>query len=140
MHNSRRGLSLCIQGTSEYSAYLLQLKRFIPVHTGNIGNIFNLYLEYSVYPCAYREHILCLLTRLQNNGLSLCIQGTWLRMSKLIEVLTVYPCAYREHKFLSKSQFFKCGLSLCIQGTWHWDSATVALSRFIPVHTGNIVC
>ena len=51
-----RGLSLCIQGTSQQLISLSPSFRFIPVHTGNILYIKLRGLQLAVYPCAYREH------------------------------------------------------------------------------------
>ena len=71
------GLSLCIQGTYFYDNNQKEIERFIPVHTGNMIGFINLHSGHSVYPCAYREHLLCLALVLDVAGLSLCIQGTY---------------------------------------------------------------
>ena len=54
--NSLRGLSLCIQGTSANLGTVEELKRFIPVYTGNMAGISHSTLSSTVYPCVYREH------------------------------------------------------------------------------------
>ena len=55
------GLSLCIQGTSNFSEKFYPRLRFIPVYTGNIA-IDNFSIrKNAVYPCVYREHVLILL-------------------------------------------------------------------------------
>ena len=54
--NDFNGLSLCIQGTFSVKRHANLLLRFIPVHTGNIGDVIPLLLVGAVYPCAYREH------------------------------------------------------------------------------------
>ena len=70
------GLSLCIQGTPANLGTVEELKRFIPVYTGNTVPKLSIQYDYTVYPCVYREHLdfLRLVTRIR--GLSLCIQGT----------------------------------------------------------------
>ena len=87
------------------------------MHTGNIPIESLRKAANAVYPCAYREHLSSMYTSKQNNGLSLCIQGTCLIMfnasdsvrfipvhtGNIIEVLPVMPPVV--------------GLSLCIQGT-----------------------
>ena len=134
----RHGLSLCIQGTCTTQVCTSQVCRFIPVHTGNIAEPSMILSASSVYPCAYREHILSVEQRSLIDGLSLCIQGTSQPQSYLcpacrfIPVHTgnmgqgdnrfanspVYPCAYREHELLKL--------------------LNVSQLRFIPVHTGNM--
>ena len=74
--NGVRGLSLCIQGTYVSLSGSRNLKRFIPVHTGNITSRRANSLICSVYPCAYREHALKISNDNYSHGLSLCIQGT----------------------------------------------------------------
>ena len=74
----------------------------------------------------------------QENGLSLCIQGTFVQFysfgfkCRFIPVYTgnmlefhqsffyfqVYPCVYREHYFEQMYRAGVDGLSLCIQGTF----------------------
>ena len=81
------GLSLCIQGTCNLGRFVCILRRFIPVHTGNIKYQSKQPRSRSVYPCAYREHkifnfIIWLIT-----GLSLCIQGTFIRSG----IFTITP-------------------------------------------------
>ena len=99
-----------------------------------------------------------IVNRLDLNGLSLCIQGTfamviaWLKIIRFIPVHTgniktaeqvrvrkaVYPCAYREHPVTITYSNVNPGLSLCIQGTLAHRVLKIQLLRFIPVHTGNI--
>ena len=74
---SKNGLSLCIQGTWVFLRKPCIQFRFIPVHTGNIRNDRWRRHNFTVYPCAYREHIFRLIDTLDRCGLSLCIQGTW---------------------------------------------------------------
>ena len=50
----------------------------------------------------------------------------------------VYPCAYREHLTVIGSKSLSPGLSLCIQGTFDGSDWSEKLTRFIPVHTGNM--
>ena len=57
------------------------------------------------------------------------------RSSTLIVV--VYPCVYREHLLTFFSLLLLNGLSLCIQGTQINNCLTDAITRFIPVCTGN---
>ena len=93
----------------------------------------------------------------QDNGLSLCIQGTHSysctnhHERRFIPVYTgntfvkqkrlgyqpVYPCVYREHNSLEQLLILRRGLSLCIQGTLPNGYAVRHFSRFIPVYTGN---
>ena len=49
----------------------------------------------------------------------------------------VYPCVYRELEVLTPKTSRICGLSLCIQGTPPIGFVASAISRFIPVYTGN---
>ena len=70
------GLSLCIQGTLNYSCPVDSSIRFIPVYTGNTLPQFTQVVRCSVYPCVYREHPRSLNVSTSLNGLSLCIQGT----------------------------------------------------------------
>ena len=92
------------------------------------------------------------------NGLSLCIQGTYLYGQLLIYIVrfipvytgnmsiasclyvmpSVYPCVYREHKEVGHFATHAAGLSLCIQGTSCSGRARIKNRRFIPVYTGNI--
>ena len=53
-----------------------ELRRFIPVHTGNIQVLILDLLNGAVYPCAYREHSGSNSRSPKWCGLSLCIQGT----------------------------------------------------------------
>ena len=132
-----RGLSLCIQGTCALLNLRAPGPRFIPVHTGNIGICYYPQNYNPVYPCAYREHQVCIPQVGLISGLSLCIQGTLIcaevvtRSVRFIPVHTgniavisnqnnnntVYPCAYREHRALPAALKTRSGLSLCIQGT-----------------------
>ena len=93
------------------------------------------------------------------DGLSLCIQGTFCieiyycrrrrfilvytgnirSLSQNIAFETVYPCAYREHVRMLVISLSYLGLSLCIQGTCGWLISALLSTRFIPVHTGNIL-
>ena len=111
--------------------------RFIPVYTGNIQLRHLALMQYTVYPCVYREHVLPSRAGHCGGGLSLCIQGTFYikcnldPYSRFIPVYTgnicnpdhvpaslpVYPCVYREHTPLSEKIRVRTGLSLCIQGT-----------------------
>ena len=113
----------------------------------------------SVYPCAYREHPYASVLGRRFTGLSLCIQGTFVWVlprpvlhrfipvhtgnmftQKIIKIMfTVYPCAYREHNINEILENFLVGLSLCIQGTFMPDIIIFFFSRFIPVHTGNMI-
>ena len=52
---------------------------------------------------------------------------------------SVYPCAYREHKSRCVEISLLSGLSLCIQGTFACGHSFQNFSRFIPVHTGNML-
>ena len=72
----RAGLSLCIQGTLVSLNFDLLPARFIPVHTGNTILTNLALLDFTVYPCAYREHQLYTGRKKNGRGLSLCIQGT----------------------------------------------------------------
>ena len=96
----------------------LNIKRFIPVYTGNTDFVANYQGKPAVYPCVYREHNHSPSTTGSIYGLSLCIQGTQiipqfhLNQVRFIPVYTgntdrheylgasesVYPCVYREHK------------------------------------------
>ena len=111
------GLSLCIQGTLFHISLSFYIFRFIPVHTGNTPGRVLLLTETSVYPCAYREHMILGKMISYKVGLSLCIQGTLFHISLsfyifrfipvhtgntpgrvlLLTETSVYPCAYREH-------------------------------------------
>ena len=81
--NIVRGLSLCIQGTSNRALSPSCFFRFIPVHTGNIFILKNIKWRVTVYPCAYREHIGHRTNHIAIIGLSLCIQGTFLLLFHL---------------------------------------------------------
>ena len=92
-------------------------RRFIPVYTGNTGQIDKFIDPIAVYPCVYREHCVMWNRTVFLYGLSLCIQGTRIgsrtvtSVSRFIPVYTgntpekiqhqyippVYPCVYREH-------------------------------------------
>ena len=91
-----------------------------------------------VYPCVYREHYCSKVINFKHFGLSLCIQGTYVKQTKPNNAIrfipvytgniflwsvfcpphTVYPCVYREHIFFRPVGNDPHGLSLCIQGTW----------------------
>ena len=116
------GLSLCIQGTSITVTLQNVILRFIPVYTGNIPQLTRYRPNSPVYPCVYREHKRRLVTMQLQNGLSLCIQGTFIivletfAVFRFIPVYTgniklceelkvsrpVYPCVYREHRKIRK--------------------------------------
>ena len=135
---SKRGLSLCIQGTSSVKYKFSYNIRFIPVYTGNIWIISRNKTPLSVYPCVYREHAPIFVFELFAIGLSLCIQGTFVKQRKYWEnkrfipvytgnmfkltlnlrINAVYPCVYREHVIVPVVYSELAGLSLCIQGTW----------------------
>ena len=51
------GLSLCIQGTSDFASPASPAPRFIPVYTGNMRSLISRNSSISVYPCVYREHL-----------------------------------------------------------------------------------
>ena len=70
------GLSLCIQGTCLSNEIGDAYHRFIPVCTGNTTTGNNIPSVKSVYPCVYREHLHKKNSMKQENGLSLCVQGT----------------------------------------------------------------
>ena len=74
------GLSLCIQGTPRTTFPFVSPSRFIPVHTGNTSATKWNITDESVYPCAYREHCCPIIKINCSNGLSLCIQGTPVRI------------------------------------------------------------
>ena len=74
------GLSLCIQGTLFFKQDFELIRRFIPVHTGNIAINSRLCFCPPVYPCAYREHFFHYYSCEFMFGLSLCIQGTCIRI------------------------------------------------------------
>ena len=153
------GLSLCVQGTWPRAFGKIDRPRFIPVHTGNMSENDNPNSRPAVYPCAYREHLLSSIEYSANTGLSLCIQGTCITvnivfplerfipvhtgnihsLSILLATCSVYPCAYREHTVFFILDISICGLSLCIQGTCFWTRQVRYRTRFIPVHTGNII-
>ena len=158
--DGRPGLSLCIQGTLTVTNSPRRLLRFIPVYTGNTSWSPDENLEYTVYPCVYREH-----GELQLNhgffcGLSLCIQGTqmtegttWaehrfipvytgntLSIVTSLSNVTVYPCVYREHWVMAPQNRMRLGLSLCVQGTQIFTKRLCNAERFIPVCTGNTIC
>ena len=92
-----RGLSLCIQGTLYIHCFLIALLRFIPVHTGNIMKSLFSFLYKSVYPCAYREHLLLLILVISIGRFIPVHTGNMLVTGEPSMILTVYPCAYREH-------------------------------------------
>ena len=157
--NVYSGLSLCIQGTCTKTTLYELFRRFIPVYTGNISSIDSYKTISTVYPCVYREHLQGETDEVERRGLSLCIQGTSIRVlismfwgrfipvytgnidvkSGLNWVFTVYPCVYREHVMSGQSFVEYCGLSLCIQGTFPAAIGNSPERRFIPVYTGNIV-
>ena len=73
------GLSLCIQGTFTRPTFANKCARFIPVYTGNILYHALIIFYYPVYPCVYREHFPPPMEIQIIFGLSLCIQGTYIR-------------------------------------------------------------
>ena len=137
----------------------MKITRFIPVYTGNIALGTYIFIATTVYPCVYREH--CVKNRFRElfNGLSLCIQGTYIitifinSKERFIPVYTgnipcsltngrqqpVYPCVYREHNLNCQPCHDAIGLSLCIQGTYQKLYLFYFVPRFIPVCTGNMV-
>ena len=141
-----------------YKTLSIISRRFIPVYTGNILLIHLRLCHLPVYPCVYREHVFVWKQRKICNGLSLCIQGTYLvncptsdylrfipvytgNMKWLLTTLepaAVYPCVYREHPRQYRYICGRRGLSLCIQGTSFNDFSYCVTARFIPVYTGNI--
>ena len=152
------GLSLCIQGTLFFKQDFELIRRFIPVHTGNITWAGILPSPRPVYPCAYREHFILTFFNFVKRGLSLCIQGTYIGgflvvvpfrfipvhtgnikpIVAYVHGMAVYPCAYREHRHKFALVFLPTGLSLCIQGTFLSLLFLWIYVRFIPVHTGNM--
>ena len=131
------GLSLCIQGTHTDNFLIFPNQRFIPVHTGNTHWYCDIILLSTVYPCAYREHIMVATEVKNNDGLSLCIQGTLITRSPdshRCRFIPVHTGNTRAIIFLIPSYV---GLSLCIQGTQFAQITTHITKRFIPVCTGN---
>ena len=127
------------------------------MYTGN-SNMGSVKLEHiAVYPCVYRELLYSSPQRINNNGLSLCIQGTqngailFAEVERFIPVYTgnsnwfwltswpsaVYPCVYRELYEIDGEKYSINGLSLCIQGTLGPIRSSIWSERFIPVYTGN---
>ena len=116
------GLSLCVQGTSVPLFGDLVPPRFIPVYTGNIDSVKKFLVSAAVYPCVYREHLICVEVVTRLVGLSLCIQGTYQPATltgqgfrfipvytgniancfKLTYLGSVYPCVYREHNIITQ--------------------------------------
>ena len=131
------GLSLCIQGTRQYTIENAGKSRFIPVYTGNSVTFCICSTLRTVYPCVYRElNSLDSICR-YNCGLSLCIQGTRDQIVTAFENWLVYPCVYRELMSIVSTPSDSTGLSLCIQGTRCVLSPARQGFRFIPVYTGN---
>ena len=91
----------------------------------------------SVYPCAYRELDKTPLANPDGTRFIPVHTGNTAIAGCLAWYATVYPCAYREHFIFSPMLSAKHGLSLCIQGTPVGVLALIAMSRFIPVCTGN---
>ena len=52
---SDRGISLYLQGTLNTAGVPVNLKRYIPVPTGNSTSRSKCVLVMAVYPCTYRE-------------------------------------------------------------------------------------
>ena len=75
------GLSLCIQGTHLCIKRFCINKRFIPVYTGNTVNPATILSWRPVYPCVYREHNDGQNWIIIKSGLSLCIQGTLIKLN-----------------------------------------------------------
>ena len=128
------------------------------MHTGNTSRLRLNRRPETVYPCAYREHLIVSSANSVLPGLSLCIlQGTPTTDSsgycskrfipvhtgnthngcRLSSLHPVYPCAYREHIYKPYPIKAQGGLSLCIQGTQEQLDKEKQAERFIPVHTGN---
>ena len=76
-----RGLSLCVQGTLAQYSRFRNCPRFIPVCTGNTREQYYQELVCAVYPCVYREHFWNFYFNGHNLGLSLCVQGTHIKLS-----------------------------------------------------------
>ena len=86
-----RGLSLCIQGTYRENKIPSYRYRFIPVYTGNIVKTHDHFGDGAVYPCVYREHKKHALQTTHNPGLSLCIQGTYIKHSEIKQETRFIP-------------------------------------------------
>ena len=84
--NGLNGLSLCIQGTQYHFTVRRHSGRFIPVYTGNSIGCTGLESDFSVYPCVYRELVRKQKKGENENGLSLCIQGTLYKL-KIYSIL-----------------------------------------------------
>ena len=118
--------------------YMLNVFRFIPVHTGNIW-LSNWFLFWvTVYPCAYREHSMLSVNGDKSVRFIPVHTGNIIRAGTTRDGKPVYPCAYREHGHQPQCLIYAPGLSLCIQGTLLSWSPNCRRWRFIPVHTGNI--
>ena len=71
------------------------------------------------------------------DGLSLCVQGTPIELSKFEKYVRFIPVCTGNTLVLLFLPFYLSGLSLCVQGTLqHFPPARPA-PRFIPVCTGN---
>ena len=133
------------------------VQRFIPVLTGNRGNIEYFYEITTVYPRAYGEQCYALYRFIAQCGLSPCLRGTgvckraaW-EDTRFIPVLTgnrspilmpgrllaVYPRAYGEQVSVSLIRWQHGGLSPCLRGTANPPTVSIVKLRFIPVLTGN---
>ena len=112
------GISLYLQGTRAIVHQHRLGRRYIPVPTGNSGIKKCRSLQYTVYPCTYRELILNPHTLEITDGISLYLQGTPENVygdrsifryipvptgnsqdtTALVHARPVYPCTYRELK------------------------------------------
>ena len=152
------GSSPCIRGTCGVWRRWVRLRRFIPVHTGNMLGCLETYRVYTVHPRAYGEHCCGVRRSPLTAGSSPCIRGTFCYSSSLHSVVrfipvhtgninnlvydaygdAVHPRAYGEHTIYTQNRLKSIGSSPCIRGTSSLESSIRSTSRFIPVHTGNI--
>ena len=107
------------------------------MHTGNTNIRRFFVFIFTVYPCAYREHLRSHSHSLGGYGLSLCIQGTLLIFVSRNFIIRFIPVHTGNTVSEVINLVLESGLSLCIQGTHITNKSLLKLLRFIPVHTGN---
>ena len=151
------GSSPCLRGTQKEWIEWAQLRRFIPVLTGNTSILATNFNRTAVHPRAYGEHQGQARPKTSRYGSSPCLRGTHISSNwragtvRFIPVLTgntnpdqtpagpssVHPRAYGEHAFVSWPDNGATGSSPCLRGTPRSSLSLQVSIRFIPVLTGN---
>ena len=138
---------------------LLDIRRFIPTHVGNIDKKHRLFLQVSVHPHACGEHVAGKIPVFVSLGSSPRLWGTCFKLNSIHSIsrfiptpvgninvkafgpvmLTVHPHACGEHHPSRLTGCSLYGSSPRLWGTYEDIDYDVICYRFIPTPVGNML-